>query len=208
MDNTVESPKSLWIDYTNYRGERSWREIQPVPDRSPMWYGHTQYHPEDQWLLDAVDVDKGQLRTFAVKDIHQWSSEKMVSFCGGMPPQPYEPQKLDWGWSEVPQEGQPVSSAMVPVKLWTIQSPDGRTFQGETLLAAARCAREATTTVPPAVALQRILAACAWTTEDEKELQDHVALVRKLNLPMMATVRLNLLGEIEASARKLMGYPS
>jgi hypothetical protein len=101
-----------------------------------------------------------------------------------------------------------IDETMLPAKVWTIQDPEGRTYQNENLMAAIRAAREATSTVPPAVALQRILAACAWTVEDEKELQDHVALVRGLNLPMLAAARLNLLDAIEASARKLMGYPS
>jgi hypothetical protein len=139
--------------------------------------------------------------------------EKTVSFCGGVPPKPYEPQKMDWDWADVPQEGQPVDSAKVPPRLWTIQSPEGRTFQAGTLLGATKCAREATTTVPPAEALQRIMAACAWSAEDEKELQDHMQTVRGLIAvgPVEAKsvrARLDLLDQIEASARKLMGYPS
>jgi predicted DNA-binding transcriptional regulator YafY len=63
------------IDYTNHRGDRSTRRIIPDPDQ-PLWFGVTEFHPEYQWLLDAFDVDKGQDRTFAMKDIHSWTPEK------------------------------------------------------------------------------------------------------------------------------------
>lgn len=54
------------IDYTNYKGVRGERVIEPLGIR----WGSTEYHREPQWLLDATDVEKGALRTFAVKDIH------------------------------------------------------------------------------------------------------------------------------------------
>ena len=55
------------IDYTNYRGERGKRTITPKYLR----FGSTSYHPEPQWLVEAVDVEKGP-RSFAVRDIHSW----------------------------------------------------------------------------------------------------------------------------------------
>jgi len=56
------------IDYTNYRGERSKRLIQPhfISFRS------SQFHTEMQWLLAAVDIEKNADRDFAMKDIHSW----------------------------------------------------------------------------------------------------------------------------------------
>ena len=56
------------ILYTNYRVETALRTI--VPDR--LWFGKTEWHPDDQWLLDALDVEKGQKRTFAMKDVRAW----------------------------------------------------------------------------------------------------------------------------------------
>lgn len=56
------------IDYTNWRGERGERTIRP--DR--IYWGTTDWHPQPQWLLDAFDAEKGQLRTFAMKDVHSW----------------------------------------------------------------------------------------------------------------------------------------
>ncbi|MDI9408721.1 MAG: hypothetical protein QM523_05695 [Candidatus Pacebacteria bacterium] len=68
--NQIEQSKLVSIDYTNYRGERSFRKIIPVMVR----YGSTDWHPEPQWLLDAFDVEKEAERSFALKDIHQWQS--------------------------------------------------------------------------------------------------------------------------------------
>lgn len=56
------------IDYVNYRGERSVRLI--VPQR--IYFGDVEWHPGTQWILDAWDVDKAALRSFAVADIRGW----------------------------------------------------------------------------------------------------------------------------------------
>lgn len=53
------------IGYTNYRGEYSRRKI--VPAR--VWFGSTEWHPEEQWLLEAYDVEKGAVRDFALRDV-------------------------------------------------------------------------------------------------------------------------------------------
>ena len=65
--------KEVYIDYTNYRGERSVRRI--LPER--LYFGRTEYHPEDQWLLDAHDLGKDVSRTYAMKDIHKWSDKQL-----------------------------------------------------------------------------------------------------------------------------------
>ena len=59
---------SVILDYTNYRGERSKRVIIPMAVR----WGSNQWHPIQQWLLDAIDMKNGQARTFALKDILSW----------------------------------------------------------------------------------------------------------------------------------------
>lgn len=51
--------------YTNYKGETRERNITPIT----IWYGHTDFHPEDQWLIKALDNDKDQIRDFALKDM-------------------------------------------------------------------------------------------------------------------------------------------
>lgn len=58
------------IDYTNYKGERRTREIWPIC----IVFGATDEHPEDQWLIYALDTNRGVFRTFAMKNIHSWTS--------------------------------------------------------------------------------------------------------------------------------------
>ena len=53
------------INYTNWRGENSDRNIIPLFP----YYGSNQWHPEKQWLLKAWDIDKKALRSFAIRDI-------------------------------------------------------------------------------------------------------------------------------------------
>lgn len=56
------------IDYTNWRCERGERVIRPVR----LWWGQTRYHPNSQFLLTALDVERNVLRDFAMADIHSW----------------------------------------------------------------------------------------------------------------------------------------
>jgi predicted DNA-binding transcriptional regulator YafY len=64
--------RSVWIDYTNHRGERRWRKIQP----HRLMFAATKHHPWAQWLLVATDLEHNHERWFAMKDIHQWREEK------------------------------------------------------------------------------------------------------------------------------------
>lgn len=63
------------VDYTNWRGIRSRRLIYPI--EKTMRFTATSFHPEVQWLFDARC--QGELRTFALKDIHSWTPETDVS---------------------------------------------------------------------------------------------------------------------------------
>lgn len=58
------------IDYTNHRGERRVRLV--VPDR--LWFGRVEWHDEEQWLLDGLDIVKGERRTFAMVQVHAWEA--------------------------------------------------------------------------------------------------------------------------------------
>ena len=60
------------INYTNYRGETADRII--IPER--IWQGSTEWHKEEQWLLDAFDIEKNAMRNFAIKDIQSWEDIK------------------------------------------------------------------------------------------------------------------------------------
>lgn len=57
------------IDYTNWRGERRGREIMPISIR----FGFNEWHPDEQWLLLARDIETNQDREFAMDAIHSWS---------------------------------------------------------------------------------------------------------------------------------------
>lgn len=52
------------VKYKNYKGEIRDRYITP----QLIWYGTTEYHPEPQLFLLALDVEKGTTRDFALND--------------------------------------------------------------------------------------------------------------------------------------------
>ncbi len=58
-----------YIVYKNYRGVTSQRKIIP----KNIWFGATEWHPEEQYLLNAFDIDKNANRSFAMSDIISWS---------------------------------------------------------------------------------------------------------------------------------------
>lgn len=58
------------IDYTNWRGVRSWRKIVP----RKIDFGSNEWHPEPQWLLTAYDYPTDSVRQFAMADIHSWTN--------------------------------------------------------------------------------------------------------------------------------------
>lgn len=60
-------PFEMVIHYTNYRGETKDYRIQPL---ELFWSPTNQYHPEPQFLLRALDLDRNAYRDFAIKDIH------------------------------------------------------------------------------------------------------------------------------------------
>lgn len=56
------------VEYKNWKGEVGIRNIIPLE----IFYGSTEYHKEEQWLLRVWDLDKKDYRTYAVKDISRW----------------------------------------------------------------------------------------------------------------------------------------
>lgn len=65
---------TVTIDYTNYRNERSTYQIIPIGIK----FASSEYHPERQWMLDALKVmPDGTMepRAFAMRDIHSWKGE-------------------------------------------------------------------------------------------------------------------------------------
>lgn len=64
----MNDAKEVRILYTNYRGETFVRRVVPLR----LYFGATEWHPEEQWLLEARDLDKDNNRSFAMKDIRAW----------------------------------------------------------------------------------------------------------------------------------------
>lgn len=64
----IENQHVVRILYTNYKNETGYRNIMP----EKIWFGATEWHREDQWLLDAFDLEKNAVRNFAMKDIAEW----------------------------------------------------------------------------------------------------------------------------------------
>lgn len=57
------------IIYTNWKGETRERLILP----HHIYWGTTCYHPVEQWLMIATDLEKDEYRHFAMKDIKSWT---------------------------------------------------------------------------------------------------------------------------------------
>ena len=60
-----QSNTPLLFKYKNWEGKTSIRRA--IPKR--IYFGKNQWHKEEQWLLEAMDIDKKEIRFFAVKDI-------------------------------------------------------------------------------------------------------------------------------------------
>lgn len=54
----------LKILYTNWKGQTEIKNIVP----QEIYFGTTEQHKEEQWLMQVLDVDKGATRTYAVQD--------------------------------------------------------------------------------------------------------------------------------------------
>lgn len=61
--------KKVRILYTNWQGITGYRNIIP----KSIEYKSTEWHKEEQWILNAFDVDKEADRGFAIKDIKEWT---------------------------------------------------------------------------------------------------------------------------------------
>ena len=61
-----DGDRAVHLDYTNWKGERRWRTVLP----QSMWYGTTSYHTTPQWFIRAVDLEKNDVRDFALVDVH------------------------------------------------------------------------------------------------------------------------------------------
>ena len=58
------------ILYTNCQGKTGFRNIVP----QELKFEETEWHPGEQWILHAFDVDKEAPRAFAIKDVRKWGA--------------------------------------------------------------------------------------------------------------------------------------
>ncbi len=65
----MSNPRTVTFTYKNHRGEVAKRNVQPIA----LKFMTTKWHPEQQWLLEAYDNEKEEVRLFAVKDITNWA---------------------------------------------------------------------------------------------------------------------------------------
>jgi len=59
-------PEDVLIDYTNWKGNRRIRRIRPIG----IIFGQNKWHPKNQWLLEAYDLEDRQIKSFALHGIH------------------------------------------------------------------------------------------------------------------------------------------
>jgi hypothetical protein len=82
LTSGAETP-ALTFPYTNWRGEFSVRRVLPIR----VWFGSTDWHPEPQWLLRALDLDKGGERDFAFSQINKpepvTEEDGAIGWCEG-----------------------------------------------------------------------------------------------------------------------------
>ena len=57
--------KALRFKYINWENIIGTRKVEPIK----IWFGKTKWHPENQWFLKALDLEKKEERDFALKDI-------------------------------------------------------------------------------------------------------------------------------------------
>lgn len=65
-------PRTVYIDYTNWRGERSVRRVTPIRwafEACKPWY------PNTCWLMYAYDEDRKANRVFEMSTIRWFSYE-------------------------------------------------------------------------------------------------------------------------------------
>ena len=68
----MAGPRTVFIDYTNWRGKRREREIVPLA----LTFESNEWHPDAQYMIEAIDEESGEHRCFALANIHSWRAAK------------------------------------------------------------------------------------------------------------------------------------
>lgn len=69
LNSGMDSPYIRFF-YRNWKGEFGYRTLKGVP---MFWYGESPYHKGAQWFIKAHDVEKDDVRDYALVDI--------IEFC-------------------------------------------------------------------------------------------------------------------------------
>lgn len=57
--------QTMRFRYTNWQGDIATRAARVIR----LTYGSNEWHKQPQWLLEAFDIEKGEVRLFALKDM-------------------------------------------------------------------------------------------------------------------------------------------
>ena len=57
------------FNYKNYKNIINERVVNPIK----LYYGNTKWYPDNQWLLEAYDIEKKDIKIFAMKNIQKWN---------------------------------------------------------------------------------------------------------------------------------------
>lgn len=70
----VNEEEVVEIDYRNWRGETTRTKI--VPEH--VFFGSAEWHIEEQWFLNAYDLEWDAYRDLALKDIMNWQPKLVI----------------------------------------------------------------------------------------------------------------------------------
>lgn len=62
----MQTQQIVEIDHTNWRGERRKRLVRPIR----WFFGSNKWHREEQWLMVAYCLERGEERDFAMSGLH------------------------------------------------------------------------------------------------------------------------------------------
>lgn len=66
MRPEIAADGTMTFDYVNWRGERAMRT---ATGPYGLRFGTSRHHPQEQYLLSAIDLDRGQQREYALSDM-------------------------------------------------------------------------------------------------------------------------------------------
>jgi hypothetical protein len=69
---SISDKQIVTFTYQNHRDETVMRTAFPIA----IEWKKTKWHPIEQWILEAWDMDKDAMRSFAMEDIREWTTRK------------------------------------------------------------------------------------------------------------------------------------